>query len=417
MFTRTKHGANKLAEQLERRRHPRGGDPRQQEPERAHARAGRLQGRRPAGAGRHRHRRARHRHRPAAARRQLRSAERARGLRAPHRPHRPRRRRRRGDLAGLRRRARVPARHRAADQAHDPAGSRSPASSPTLAHGRSRSCNDKAAASRRDAARRRASNAVPPPEATAAGASLAARRQRMVSMPPARADMPPPPRRQGTVRATERQEAATRQRRHRRFAAARGTDRHPIGSAPVAGGARLKAFDSAPAQSNSPVTAAALALVANYWKNRGTRRSNRRKSTLGLQRQPALPENAMFPQSNAHVSLTAALVFAIGALVTGRVDAQDYPSRPVRVIVPFSPGGAVDGPMRLIAQELCKRLGQAGRRREQARRRRDDRHRARRQGARPTATRCCSRRRPTRSARRSIRSCRSIRSRTSRRSR
>ena len=59
----------------------------------------------------------------------------------------------------------------------------------------------------------------------------------------------------------------------------------------------------------------------------------------------------------------------------------------------------------------------AGRRREQARRRRDDRHRRRRQGARPTATRCCSRRRPMRSARRCTRSCRSIRSRTSRRSR
>jgi len=38
--------------------------------------------------------------------------------------------------------------------------------------------------------------------------------------------------------------------------------------------------------------------------------------------------------------------------------AQDYPTRPVRVIVPFSPGGAVDGPMRLIAQELSKRWGQ-----------------------------------------------------------
>jgi len=38
--------------------------------------------------------------------------------------------------------------------------------------------------------------------------------------------------------------------------------------------------------------------------------------------------------------------------------AQDYPTRPVRVIVPFSPGGAVDGPMRLLAQEMSKRLGQ-----------------------------------------------------------
>ncbi len=38
--------------------------------------------------------------------------------------------------------------------------------------------------------------------------------------------------------------------------------------------------------------------------------------------------------------------------------AQDYPTRPVRVIVPFSPGGAVDGPTRAVAQELSKRLNQ-----------------------------------------------------------
>ena len=38
--------------------------------------------------------------------------------------------------------------------------------------------------------------------------------------------------------------------------------------------------------------------------------------------------------------------------------AQDYPNRPIRIIVPFSPGGAVDGPMRAIAQELGKRLKQ-----------------------------------------------------------
>ncbi len=38
--------------------------------------------------------------------------------------------------------------------------------------------------------------------------------------------------------------------------------------------------------------------------------------------------------------------------------AQGYPSRPIRVIVPFSPGGAVDGPMRVIAEGLSKRLGQ-----------------------------------------------------------
>jgi len=49
---------------------------------------------------------------------------------------------------------------------------------------------------------------------------------------------------------------------------------------------------------------------------------------------------------------------ALVLLLAGTLNAQDYPTRPVKVIVPFSPGGAVDGPMRVIAQELSKRLGQ-----------------------------------------------------------
>ena len=58
--------------------------------------------------------------------------------------------------------------------------------------------------------------------------------------------------------------------------------------------------------------------------------------------------------------LSAALVLvatAFVALCRSAAWAQDYPSRPVRVVVPFSPGGAVDGPMRVIAQEMSKRLG------------------------------------------------------------
>ena len=57
----------------------------------------------------------------------------------------------------------------------------------------------------------------------------------------------------------------------------------------------------------------------------------------------------------------AMLIFVATASFAPAVSAaqaQDYPSRPVRVVVPFSPGGAVDGPMRVIAQELSKRLGQ-----------------------------------------------------------
>ena len=52
------------------------------------------------------------------------------------------------------------------------------------------------------------------------------------------------------------------------------------------------------------------------------------------------------------------LLVAILACASMCVRAEGYPTRPIRVIVPFSPGGAVDGPMRLVAQELGKRLGQ-----------------------------------------------------------
>jgi tripartite-type tricarboxylate transporter receptor subunit TctC len=46
------------------------------------------------------------------------------------------------------------------------------------------------------------------------------------------------------------------------------------------------------------------------------------------------------------------------ACITTPVRAQEFPSRPIRIVVPFSAGGAVDGPTRVIAQELGKRLGQ-----------------------------------------------------------
>jgi tripartite-type tricarboxylate transporter receptor subunit TctC len=51
-------------------------------------------------------------------------------------------------------------------------------------------------------------------------------------------------------------------------------------------------------------------------------------------------------------------VLAATALMGCAAWAQDYPNRPIRIVVPFSPGGAVDGPTRIVAQELGKRLKQ-----------------------------------------------------------
>ena len=50
------------------------------------------------------------------------------------------------------------------------------------------------------------------------------------------------------------------------------------------------------------------------------------------------------------------LAFA-GLVVATPVVAQNYPARPLRMIVPFSPGGATDVPARILAQRLSEAFG------------------------------------------------------------
>jgi len=47
------------------------------------------------------------------------------------------------------------------------------------------------------------------------------------------------------------------------------------------------------------------------------------------------------------------------AFICGTAFAQAYPSKPVRIIVPFSPGGVADSSARVISERLGARLGQS----------------------------------------------------------
>ena len=66
--------------------------------------------------------------------------------------------------------------------------------------------------------------------------------------------------------------------------------------------------------------------------------------------------------SNKPIAIIPAIILSLGVagslLTTLSAQAQAFPNKPIRLVCPFPPGGAVDIASRAIAQELSKNLGQ-----------------------------------------------------------
>ena len=60
---------------------------------------------------------------------------------------------------------------------------------------------------------------------------------------------------------------------------------------------------------------------------------------------------------NTRLAFACSMLMVAAALAPAGTLAQAYPAKPVRVIVPFPPGGAADIVARAITQEMSKAWG------------------------------------------------------------
>src|SRR5437667_12331636 len=56
--------------------------------------------------------------------------------------------------------------------------------------------------------------------------------------------------------------------------------------------------------------------------------------------------------------IAPSLAWAVSILISAQAHSQDYPTKPIRIVVPFSPGGVADNSARVVAEPLAARLGQ-----------------------------------------------------------
>lgn len=79
---------------------------------------------------------------------------------------------------------------------------------------------------------------------------------------------------------------------------------------------------------------------------------NQRPVTAGLSRAASLSALAW------HRAISGAIMLAVLSIAPTVVAAQQFPQKPIRIIIPFAPGGPGDFVVRGIAEKLAKSLGQ-----------------------------------------------------------